>query len=166
MLVDHFAAASEKEATFANVSSIECPSKPSDYVCPQILNTNKEELKKKLCDYETVLTGQVSLVPDTDKAQTRCGAMRIEKPLFKNDEDSTELTNKLAVVFGKDCQVKSIVDGAKAGEPQVHMLIKSMIPSSTKFILADGANMDLLNANLISKDEIASILKQCPKATN
>lgn len=166
MLVDHLAAAaSEKEVTFANVSSIECPSKPSDYTCPQVLNIkDKEELKKKLCDYETIITGMISLVPDTEKAQTRCGAMKIEKPVFKNDEDSTELTSKMAVVLGKDCQIESILEGAKVGQPQVHMLIKSSIPSNTKFILADGANMDLLNANLITKDEIASILKQCPKA--
>lgn len=164
LLVDHLAAAaSEKDVAFANVSSIECPSKPSDYTCPQILTATKEELKKKLCDYETILTGSISLVPDTDKAQTRCGAMRIEKPTFKSDEDTTELTNKMAVVFGKDCKLKSLVEAGNE-EPTVHMLIKSSIPSSTKFILADGAQMDLLSASLITRDEIASILKQCPSA--
>lgn len=191
ILVDHLAAASDyKETTFANVSTIECPSKPSDYTCPKVLNgLNKEQLKAKLCEYDTILTGSATLIPDTGKAQTRCGAMKMEKPIFKNAEDQTELSNKMAVVFGRDCELKSIVEkeigtgtaantttaatntssssnnNYTATEQLFHMLVKaSSIPSSTKFILADGANMDLLSGSVISRDEIVSIMKQCPKA--
>lgn len=163
LLVDHLASASDSKQTFANVSTIECPSKPSDYTCPQLLNVSKDDLAKKICEYDTVLTGIISLIPDTDKAQTRCGAMKIDKPLVKSDDDATELTDKMAVVLGKDCQLKSISDKEANKEEQIHMLVKASLPSSTKFILADGANMDLLSGSLIKRDEIASILKQCPK---
>lgn len=139
-----------------------------------MLSLTKEELKKKICEYETILTGSASMIPDSDKAQTRCGVMRIDKPLFKNDEDQVELTDKMAVVFGKDCQLKSILDTAAANATidkdqkqllqQFHMLIKASIPSKTSFVLSDGANMDVVSTSVISKEEIASLLKQCPKA--
>lgn len=171
LLVDHLAAATDaKETTFANISTIECPSKPSDYTCPRVLTLTKEELKKKICEnYETVVSGSVALIPETEKAQTRCGTMRIAKPVFKDDEDSVELTNKMAVVFGKDCDLKSIIDKENTNETnksqqQFHILIKASIPSDTKFILADGANMDLVSSSIVTRDEIAAMLKQCPKA--
>lgn len=181
LLVDHLAAAASdaKETTFSNVSTIECPAKPSDYTCPKVLtNLSKEELKKKICEYDTVLTGGLNLIPDTDKAQTRCGAMKLEKVLAKSDEDAVELANKMAIVMGKDCEIQKLlaseqqagkISGASNEQQQqqqldqIHMLIKASIPTSTKFILADGANMDLLSASVISKDELASFMKQCPK---
>jgi len=176
MLVDHFASATEaKETTFANISSIECPAKPSDYRCPQLLSLTKEQLSKKICEYETVLTGSASLIPDTEKAQTRCGSMNVDGTSFKNEEDIVEVYRKIAIVFGKDCQSKSILEKENAmnrvgdgkqkqdSNEKFHLLIKASIPASTKFVLADGANMDLLSASVISREEIDSILKQCPK---
>lgn len=163
LLVDHLAAAaSENKEIFTNVSSIECPLKPSDYTCPQVLNLGKEELKKKLCDYETVVSGVLSLVPNTEKAQTRCGAMKIVKQDAKNEDEMTDLPEKMAVVFGKDCQLKPIVDG-EAVSDQVYMLVKTTIPSGTKFILVDGANIDMLSSQAISKEEMAAVMKSCPK---
>lgn len=172
-MVDHLAAASDSKQAYSNVS-IECPSKPSDYTCPRVLSLNKEELKKKLCDYETIMSGSLNLIPDTEKSQTRCGGMKIDKVSVKNDEDNVDLVKQMAVVIGKDCQLKSLFENnstttnknAAHQEEQFHMLVKTPIPSSTKLILADGANMDLLWASAISKDEIASILKQCPKVSS
>lgn len=161
LLVDHLsAAASENKEIFTNVSSIECPAKPSDYTCPQMLKFSKEELKKKICDYETVLSGMISLVPDTEKAQTRCGAMKIDRQNVKNDDDITELPDKMAIVMGKDCQYDS---SKVANNDQVFMFVKTAIPSGTKFILADGTNIDLLSSQEITNDEIANLMKQCPK---
>ena len=157
---------------------IECPSKPTDYTCPQVLSMNKEQLKKELCKYETILSGSVSLIPDTEKAQTTCGAMKIaDKPIVRSDEDASELTNKMAVVFGKECQQLKQVLGNTAGtrlqtaaaysapEQQIHVLVKAPIPSNTKFMLVEGSAMDLLSGSAISKDELAAIMKSCPKST-
>lgn len=164
MLVDHLAAAaSENKDVFTNVSSIECPTKPSDYTCPQLLSLTKDQLKAKICEYETVLTGSMSLLPDTEKAQTRCGAFKIVKQENKSDDEATAVQDKLAVIVGKDCQLKTIFDNTKAGQDQVYMFIKSSIPSGTKFAVIDGTNMDLMSAQSISKEDIASLLKQCPK---
>lgn len=163
--MDHLAAAaSDSKEIFTNVSSIECPPKPTDYTCPQMLNLNKEELKKKLCEYETVLTGVMSLVPCTEKAQTRCGAFKIAKQDVKNEDEMTELPEKMAVVMGKECQLKSILDG-QINNDQVYMLVKTAIPSGTKYIVVDGANIDLLNSQSITKEELSGVMKQCPKKT-
>jgi hypothetical protein len=171
MLVDHLAAAaSDKDYSFAN-TTIKCPPKPNDYTCPKVLDSkNKEEVKKQLCQYETVLTGTITLLPDNEQSDTRCGPMKIEKPaVFKSDEDNTEMTDKMAVVFGKGCQLKQLYEsqtGQKldSSEPRVHVLVKSPIPSGTKYVVVDGSNMDLMNAAFITKDEIMSAFKACPKA--
>lgn len=164
LLVDHLASASsENKEVFTNVSAIECPAKPSDYACPQMLTLTKDQLKAKICDYETILTGSMSLVPDTDKAQTRCGAFKITKQDNKNEDEAAELQDKMAVIVGKDCQLKSILSGSATGQDQVYMLVKSTIPSGTRFAVLDGANMDLMSAQSVSKDDISSLLKQCPK---
>lgn len=164
------AAASDKEVTFTN-TSIKCPPKPSDYTCPKVLQLkDKEEIKKELCKYETVLSGSISLLPDNEQSDTRCGPMKMDKPIFKNEDEKTELTNKMAVVFGKGCQLKQLYEsqtGQKldSSEPRVHVLVKTPIPSGTKFMVVDGQNMDLLNASLITKEEIAAAFKQCPKSS-
>lgn len=162
LLVDHLAAASDIKEIFTNVSNIECPTKPTDYTCPQMLKLGKEELKKKLCEYETVLTGQFAFVPDTEKAQTQCGAMKVLKQEAKNADETSDLAEKLAVVLGKDCQLKSIMDG-KENNDTVYMLTKTAIPSATKFILMDGSSIDLLSSQAINKEELSQLLKQCPK---
>lgn len=162
MLVDHLASASESKEVFTNISSIECPPKPSDYVCPQMLTLNKEELSKKICDYETVLTGLTSFVPDTTKAQTRCGAMKLVQQDVKSEEEAVKMADKLAIVLGKDCQLKSVYEGQNNND-LVYMLVKTAIPSGTKFILVDGANIDMLSSSAISKEEISSLMKKCPK---
>lgn len=160
MLVDHLAAAATE--TFTNVSGIECPPQPSAYTCPQMLNLSKEELKKKICDYENVLTGIVSLVPDTEKAQTRCGAMKI----IKSDGKSAvaDLPEKMAIVLGKNCQLKTIMDNnaQQATKDQVYVLTKTAMPPGTKFILANGSDVDMLSSQAIPNEEISALLKQCP----
>lgn len=158
MLVDHLSASASE--TFTNVSSIECPPQPNPYTCPQMLNLSKEELKQKLCDYENVITGIVSFVPDTEKAQTRCGAMRI----IKSDGKSAvaDLPEKMAIVLGKECQLKTIMESQQVTKDQVYILTKTSIPAGTKFILADGVNVDMLSAQSIQKEEISAILKSCP----
>lgn len=165
LLVDHLAAAaSDIKEIFTNVSTIECPPKPSDYTCPQMLD--KEELKKKICDYETVLTGEINLVPSTEKAQTRCGALKVIKQEAKNDDETTDLQEKLAIVFGKDCKLPEVLEtGNKTtNATEMHVLVKTAIPSGTKFILADGMNINLISSQVISKDEISTLLKQCQKS--
>lgn len=163
LLVDHLAAAaSENKGVFTNVSAIECPAKPSDYTCPQMLNLNKEQLKAKICDYETILTGSLSLLPDTDKAQTRCGSFRVIKQDNKNEDEAVKLQEKLAVIVGKQCQLKPIFENAN-GQDQVFMLIKSAPPSGTKFAVMDDDSMHLMSSQAVSKEELASMLKQCPK---
>lgn len=170
MLVDHLAAASDKDASYTN-TTIKCPPKPSDYTCPKVLDTkNKEEFKKQLCQYDTVLTGTITLLPDNEQSDTRCGPMKVEKPaLFKNEEDNTEMAEKMAVVFAKGCQLKQLYEnqpGQKvdSSEPRVHVLFKSPMQSGTKFVVVDGSNMDLISAGLITKEEIVSALKSCPKS--
>lgn len=165
-MVDHFSAASEKSEIFTNASSIECPTKPSDYTCPKVLELTKDELKKKICDYENVLTGVLTLVPETEKAETRCGAFKLIKQDVKSADDVIELPEKLAVVLGKECAVKKLFEASKKDgeqQDQILVLIKSAIPSGTKFMLLDGTDVDLASASIISKEEIPEIMKQCPK---
>lgn len=162
-MVDHLAAASDMKEIFTNVSTIECPSKPSDYYCPKMLT--KEELKKNICQYETVLTGEVNLVPDTEKAQTRCGAMRLLKQDAKNEDAHIEMPEKLAIVFGKDCKLPEVYESKKNASSELLMLIKTSVPHGTKFILADGTNIDLVSAEGVSKEEISGLLKKCPTGT-
>lgn len=160
LLVDHLAAASEGKEVFTNVSTIECPVKPTDYTCPQMFTLNKEELKQKLCDYESVITGSISFVPETDKAQTRCGAMKVIKQDAKNDDEATDLPDKLAFVIGKDCKINSIMNGS---DDQVYVMLKTDFPSGTKLIVADSSNIDLLSSSVVSKEELATLMKSCPK---
>lgn len=163
-LVDHFASASETKETYANSTNVECPAKPSGYTCPKLLNVSKEELKSKICDYESVLNGVISFVADTDKAKTRCGSLKVNKQLVKCEEDAgyTSEGKKLAIVLGKECQLKSITDRS-SGNDEIYMLTKNALPSGTTHIVADGANVDLMSSQAISKEEISSLLKQCPK---
>lgn len=160
MLVDHLAAGSTE--VFSNVSAIECPAKPTDFTCPQMLNLNKDELKKKLCEYETVLSGVMTFVPETEKAQTRCGAFKITKQDAKNEDEVTDLPEKMAVVLGKDCQLNKIMDG-QVNNDQVYMLLKTVVSSGTKYIVIDGSNVDLLNSQAIKKEELTQLMKECPK---
>lgn len=159
LLVDHLAAASDIKEILSNVSTIECPPKPSDYTCPKILT--KEELHKNICQYETVLTSELNLVPETEKAQTRCGAMKLMKQDAKNEDERIELPEKLAVVFGKDCKLPELFESKKDGVSEFFVLIKTSVPHGTKFILADGTNIDLVSTQGISKEEISGLLKKC-----
>lgn len=164
LLVDHLAAAaSENKEIFANISSIQCPAKPTDYTCPQVLSMEKEELKKKLCDYETILTGVMSLVPDSQKATTHCGAFNILKQDAKNADEVAQLSERIALVLGKDCQLKSVLEQQQNENNPVFILVKTGVPTGTKFIVADGSNIDLLSSQSIDKDELSSLMQQCPK---
>lgn len=126
-----------------------------------MLNLNKEELKKKLCDYENVLTGLINFVPDTEKSQTRCGSMKILKSDGKNTV--ADLPEKMAIVLGKDCQYKSIMENVQStNRDQVFLLTKNNVPAGTKLIIADGANIDMLSSQAIQKEEIAALMKSCP----
>lgn len=151
-MVDHLAAASE---TYTNVSSIECPAKPTNYTCPKVLTLNKEELKKKICDYESVLSGSITFVPDNEKSETRCGSMKAIKQDTKPDVECPELPEKVAVVMGKDCPAIT--------NDTIYMLLKTPMKIGTKFIIADGSEIELLNSQSITKEEIAGFIKQCPK---
>lgn len=170
LLVDHLAAAaSDIKEVLVNASSIECPAKPADYTCPQMLTINKEEMKKKICEYETVIAGQMALVPETEKAQTRCGAMKVLQQNVKSDDDQTSIAENLAIVLGKDCQCHKQITSInqKTQQPeQVFLLIKSVVPTNVKYIVADGANMDLMSSQQISKEEISAMIKSCPANTN
>lgn len=166
LLVDHLAAAASESTgvVAANMTQFECPAKMADYTCPKLISLSKEELKAKICDYESIITGKLNLVKDKDTAQTNCGGFRLEKQVAKCNEDITELPEQIAVVFGKGCQLEPIVDASSKNET-VHLLIKNTIPSGSKFMLLDGANMDLIDSKIVAQDEIAKLLEQCPKPT-
>lgn len=166
-LVDHLAAASEnKESSPSNVTNLECPAKPSDYQCPQVITSDKEELKKKICEYETVLSGTIVLYPDNEKAQSHCGAFNLNKQYVKCEEDRVDLPEHLAVVIGKGCPpLKPIIESSGTNET-VHLLVKTVLQSGTKFILVDGANIDLIDSKQVSPTDIAGFIEQCPKKSN
>lgn len=152
LLVDHLSAASE---TSTNVSSIECPAKPTNYTCPKVLTLTKEELTKKICDYESILSGSVTFIPDNEKSTTRCGSMKVIKHDAKQDVEVPELPEKVALVMGKECPAVT--------NDTMYMLLKTPMQIGTKFIIADDSQIDLLNAQSITKEEIAGLIKQCPK---
>jgi len=96
--------------------------------------------------------------------------MKIDKPaVFKSDEDSTEMADKIAVVFGKGCQLKQLYENQtgqklESSEPRVHLLFKSPVSSDVKYVVVGGQNIDVVSASYITKEEIVSALKSCPKA--
>lgn len=104
----------------------------------------------------------MTFVPDTDKAETHCGALKVSKQEAKAEEAVVDLPEKLAVVLGKGCNLKSIME-ASVSKDQVYVLAKKSIPAGTKLIIADGVNIDLLNSQALQKEELSSLLKQCPK---
>lgn len=161
LLVDHLsAAATETKEIFVN-SSVECPAKPSDYVCPQILKLTKDELKAKICEYDSVLVGGLKFKQDEDKFQTRCGALDLVKHIARVEEEAPEVSQRTAVVLGKSCPGLEDIYSGKT--EQVHMLIKTPIPSGVKFILVDGTNVSLLDSSLFKQEELVELMKQCPK---
>lgn len=158
-LVDHLAAASETNATSA---SVVCPPKAANYVCPRLLSV--EELKKSICQYETAINAQVNLVPDNEKSQNRCGALKNIKIEARNKDLVQGIDENTAAIVGKDCDAiqKFFAKNPQQSVVEVLMVSKINVPSGTKFIVADGSHVDLVSAQSISIGEIGALLKQCP----
>lgn len=165
--------AAASEATFN--STIECPAKPTNYTCPKTLNLSKEELKNQICNYDSIITGTISLVPDSDKSQTRCGSLKVVKQESRGTgESGSDLPEKVAVVLAKECQVRGILDSTTTTvattsttkdatqSDTVYLLIKKTVSPGAKYLLIDGNEMDLLSSQIISKEEISGLMKQCP----
>lgn len=156
-------AASYSEPVF----STECPTKLSDYSCPKSLSLTKGQLAAKICEYDAVFTGlaRTSLSRPHPvlgrKASDRCSAIQIvERANMDNGEARTAAQEPLAIIVGKECQLDKI-----SKNDQVYVFVKGSIPSGTNFAVIDGANMDLMSAQSISKEDIASLLERCQKSS-
>lgn len=123
--------------------------------------SSKEELKEKICQYDGILTSQITLLPDTENATTLCGALKVVKQESIDGEENDDLDDKLAVVLGKDCKLESLLSTGK--RDKLYVLLKTAIPSGTKHIIIEQSNSDLLSIDAMSADELSSIIRQCPK---
>lgn len=164
LLVDHIAAASEGKLN----TSIECPPKPQDYTCPIALESqSKEELKKKVCEYDNIIVGRVELTPEAEKATTRCGSMKVSDLQARQGGESSELPQNVAVLVGKDCPAAKLVTSVDQRQQQqqgqlVYVLVKGLVPSGTKLVVLDGASMALVPAQDLAKEDLLAMMKQCP----
>ena len=87
-----------------------------------------------------------------------CGAYHGVKSEQVGAEEAAAVSERFAVHFGKDCKMSL---AQKVGNETLVLLLKAPIPSATRHIMIDESNVDVLDKQDITEEELTAMVKAC-----